>query len=189
MSLTLVTAAATDPVALSEAKLHMRIATTVTDDDDSITKLIAGATKYAQDFMRRQFVTATYDLFLDKFSTEILIPLPPTQSITTVKYTDDAGVQQTLASSVYQLDTNTKPARLREAFNQTWPTTRQEMNAVEIRFLAGYGVATTVPESIKTAIKMLVAHWYENAEATIVGPNIKDIPLGVQDLLWADRNF
>lgn len=187
MSLTLVTAAATDPVTLAEAKAHMRISSS--DDDTPITGLISAATKYAQDFQHRQFVTATYDLFLDRFVPQILIPLPPTQSITTVKYTDGTGTQQTLASTGYQLDTNSEPARLRKSFDASWPTTRQEMEAVEIRFICGYGLSSAVPEDTKTAIKMLVAHWFENAEATSTGPNLKEIPIGVDRLLWMDRVF
>lgn len=186
MSLTLVTAA-TDPVTIVELKAHMRI--TGSASDTPLTAEIKAATEYAQTFTRRQLVTATYDLFLDRFFPEIRIPLPPTISIATVKYTDDAGNQQTLSSSVYQLDINSEPARLREAFNQTWPTTRQEMEAVEIRFDCGYGAASAVPEYFKTAIKQLAAHWFENAEATIVGPTIRTIPLGVDDLLWQDRIF
>jgi len=188
-ALTIVTAAAADPVSLAELKEHMRIDASNSDDDNLLTALITVATKYAQSFTRRQLVTATYDMFLDRFFAQIIIPLPPTQGITTVKYTDDQGAQQTLADTVYQLDKESEPARLRQAFNENWPTTRMEMNAVEIRFICGYGAASAVPEYFKTAIKMLAAHNFENGEATIVGLSIKKVPLGVDALLWQDRIF
>jgi hypothetical protein len=46
----------------------------------------------------------------------------PLQSVTTVKYYDASGVLQTLASTVYQVDTVSQPGRIVLAPTQIWPT-------------------------------------------------------------------
>ena len=38
----------------------------------------------------------------------------------------------------------------------------------------------------KQAILLLVGHWYMNRESATTS-NLKEIPLGVKDLLWLDR--
>lgn len=40
-----------------------------------------------------------------------------------------------------------------------------------------------IPPSLIEAVCQLAAHWYENREATIVGVNAQNLPLGVQDII------
>ncbi|NIP96559.1 MAG: phage gp6-like head-tail connector protein, partial [Akkermansiaceae bacterium] len=45
-----------------------------------------------------------------------------------------------------------------------------------------------VPETTRQAIRLLVGHWYENREAiSTSGAVPKEVPLGVQALLWLER--
>lgn len=53
---------------------------------------------------------------------------------------------------------------------------------------AGWETAALVPENLKQAIKMLVAHWSEHPEAAISGSNATEIPFGVEALLAPLRN-
>ena len=57
------------------------------------------------------------------------------------------------------------------------------LDAVRIAFDAGYGAADAVPQAIKQAILMIVAHWYEHRETVVVGTGAVDIPLGANALL------
>lgn len=43
-------------------------------------------------------------------------------------------------------------------------------------------------EGLRAAIKLMVGHWYENRETSSEG-NLKDIPMGVEALLWQRRIF
>jgi uncharacterized phiE125 gp8 family phage protein len=43
-----------------------------------------------------------------------------------------------------------------------------------------------VPASLKSAIKLLVAHYYENREAS-AEKALTEIPLGVERLVWLHR--
>lgn len=91
----------------------------------------------------------TYDISV------IRLPRPPLQAVTAVTYVDQTGVTQTLSPSVYQVDTQQEPGRLAPAYQQVWPTTRVQMGAVQVTFLAGYGPATSVTVSISTGVQVV----------------------------------
>jgi hypothetical protein len=51
-----------------------------------------------------------------------------------------------------------------------WPSTE---GVYKIRFTAGYGAAVDVPEDMKLALKMAVAHWHENRESQEMPPEAR----------------
>jgi hypothetical protein len=85
----------------------------------------------------------------------------------------------------YVQDLLSQPARLTPVFGQFWPIARVVTNAVQIQFICGYGDDdTTVPEGIKTAIKLLVNYWYENRI-----PDQSGIPMAVKASLGPYRDL
>ena len=56
-----------------------------------------------------------------------------------------------------------------------------------VRVTATCGYATT-PEPLVHAVRLLVAHYFENRQAAEVG-NIKEIPLGIKSLLNTYRSI
>lgn len=185
--LTLVTPPAEEPLTLAELKVHLR--EDGTEQDALITSLIIAAREHVEGFLGRKLVTQTWDLTVDSFTgNSIVIPYAPLQSITSVKYLDGAGVQQTLATTEYVVDTTQQPGRIFLGYDKYWPTVQTRENAVVVRFVAGYGLAVAVPESIKAAIKLLVGSWYENREAVNVGNIVNKVPMAVESLLWMERN-
>jgi uncharacterized phiE125 gp8 family phage protein len=57
-----------------------------------------------------------------------------------------------------------------------------------VTFDAGYGLTeTSVPASLRQALLLLVAHWYENREPVLSSGAVpKELPLAVESLLWAN---
>ncbi len=165
-------------------------------DNELILSLIIAARQYCEMFSRRAYITQTITGKLDRFANPpfhfrnmIILPNPDLQTVSSVKYIDIAGVQQTLDASVYDVDTTSTPGRITLAYNQSWPSIRGEHHAVEIIFVTGYGdAATDVPDRIIAAIKLMAAHLYENREATS-GFNVNELPLAVESLLSMDRVF
>jgi len=174
-----------EPVTLAEVKSHLRVE--VTDDDDLIGLLILTARCHAENICSRALITQTWQMFSDAFPSsgkEIRIPLPPLASIVSITYIDIDGETQTLAASKYTVDANSEPARVKEAYNETWPATREIMNAVTVEFTCGYGAdETDVPEPVRRAMFFLIGHWYENREAATWGDIIREVPLAVDALL------
>lgn len=150
MSLFLVTAPSVEPISLNEAKLHLKVDTTA--DDSLIEGAIRTAREYAETFTHRAFVQQTWDDKRDcppGQDEAIVVPFPPTQSITSITYLDTAGDSQTWSSAEYLTDLPAGPqaqkARITPAYGFSYPQTYPVMNAFTVRFVAGYaGSAKTV---------------------------------------------
>lgn len=181
-----------EPVSLAEAKSHLRV--DVSDDDTLIEGLIKAARIYAENATRRALVTQTWQLELDDWPGGDVIELrrPPLVSVTSVKYVDSNGDSNTFAASNYDVDTTTEPGRIVLGYGKTWPTaTLRLMSPIAVVYVAGYGAASAVPQQMKQMMLLLVAHWYENREATIVGAGMlaSPVPFAVESLLWLERVF
>lgn len=194
-SVTLVTPPAADPVSLAEAKSFLKV--DGAEDDALITILIASARRSAEEYTKRAFITQTWRLTMDGFSDltadardmappgfvrgsdAIDLPRQPIQSVSSIRTTDTANAQSTVASSVYQLDTASGRVFLNDGSN--WPTNLRDLAAVEIEFKAGYGDdGAKVPEPIRQAILLQVLALYENRQCA-------DIPDGAKALLDSFR--
>lgn len=181
------TAPTTEPVSLIEAKLHLRVVDN--SSDTLITSLIKVAREWCEGFQNRAFIQQTITAKLDEFSDTIELPMPPLISVTSIKYYDTAGNQQTLSTSYYNVDTTSEPGLVTLAYNQSWPTVRSVHHTIEIIYKAGYGdAASAVPERVKQAIKLLVGHLYEHRE-TVSELTLKEVPLAAKSLLSIDRVF
>lgn len=103
---------------------------------------------------------------------EIFLPFPPLQSVSSIKYIDTDGVQQTLDPTLYTVDTVSEPARITPAYGTTWPAIRNQINAVEVTFVCGYGAAANVPQGIKSWMLMRIGAMYENREELVVAQRV-----------------
>lgn len=181
MTLTVVTAAAVEPLSLSEAKAQLNI--DHTESDALIEDFIATARARVEAFTRRRLITQTLAYRRTGFAGRVILPCGPVQSITSVTYLDAAGTEQTLAPSEYRVLRDRQPVEIRPAPSKVWPATLVEEDTVTITFVAGYGAAAAVPPDFRAALRFLVAHYEANREAVITGTIAGEIPEGVRDLL------
>lgn len=183
-SLQLISGPDKEPVTLDEAKAHLRVEYDFTDDDALIESLIKTARQYTEDKTSNILNHQTWKLVLDTFPAgdePVVIRKRPVTDINSITYVDADGASQTLTS--YQFDQDSFLSRVRPAYSETWPTTREQLNAVEIRFSAGHeNTAAGVPEPFKQAILLLVGHYYENREDSIRGLSIQTLPRGYEAL-------
>lgn len=190
MSLSLVTAPTVEPITLAEAKTHLRV--DHTDEDALIEALIVAVRNIAETTTRRALATQTWDLKLDGFPVNggpIYLPLPPVQSVTYVQYVDDQGITRTWSPSLYQVDLASAPARLMPAWEETYPVTRAVLNAVTVRYVAGYGLEPAIPQPIKQAMLLILTHLYEQRSETSPGVIIHEVPMSSLALLMPYRAY
>lgn len=192
MRLSLISQTGSEPVDLSDVKAQLRV--DHTDEDNYLTKLITKARAVIEKETGRALRRQVWDLYLDEFPSDgcpIILPKPPLVSVDFIKYVDDNGSLQTLSTSIYQVAYETGMyagcARIAEAYEQTYPTTRKQMNAVQIRFTCGYSPdasPTEVPPEADQAIEFLVAHWYGNREPVNIGNIVNPLPFTLDDVIF-----
>lgn len=161
--LKLIEGAEVEPVTLEEAKSFLRV--DVSDDDTQIGSLITAARGYAEHYAQCSFAAQTWELGLNTFPfLAIELQNPPVTDVVSIKYTDAAGVEQTLSESAYTLDDYGLTARI-WPIDDVWPVTSiaDIPNAVRVRYTAG-----ACPAMAKTAILEMLAHLYENREEGVV---------------------
>lgn len=182
MSLVLLSGPAAEPVTLAEAKAHLRVDTAA--DDALISSLIVTSRLHIEAALGLALIAQSWSLRLNEWPLHgaVVLPLRPVTAVTAVKVTDAAGAPITLAASLYLLDRASIPSRLLPT--DSWVAPGVAANGIAIDFTAGYGaVAADVPQPIRQALLLLVAHWYENREPVRAGDHAAPVPLTVNDLL------
>ena len=147
-------------VSFADARDFLRLP----DDGEAVivSDLITAATAKVESDTGRLLCTQTWDLYCDAFPKgldPIELPLQPLQSVTSIQVTSLAGVQSTLATSVYQVDAVSIPPRITLADGQCWPTDLRATHGIVIRVVVGYA-SGSIPAPLALAIKQLVSQWY-----------------------------
>lgn len=175
---------AVEPFTTEEAKLHLR--QDLDADDTLIDAAIVAARTYAENFMHRKLITQTVTITSTGWQgARFRLPIAPIQSIDSIQYVDTAGDTQTLSSSNYQLVKSVLPYSIAPAYGLTWPSVRSDYDNVTVAVVAGYGDASTdIPRDIMQALRLLLAHFYENRSDENVGQvQVTRLGIGAHRLL------
>lgn len=162
----------------AELKTHLRVEHSA--EDDLIDALRAAAADYIENFCSVRLGVVTATGYLDAF-VPARIPYGPVTAVGPVQYkaTDNATAYTTLGTGSYFVDKDTTPGRI--DFYNVPSLGSYNFNAVKITI--GLGYLNQPPEAFKHATRLLVAHWYENRQAEIVGTISSVIKFGVDALL------
>jgi len=181
MSLQLVTPPAAEPVALADAKAHLKI--DAADEDALVTTLITAARARAEWHTGRAFVTQSWVLRLDAWPRDGVaeVALPPLQAVSEIALYSPDGIRTVLAPACYRVDGASEPGRV--IFAGPPPRLRRR-DCVEIAFTAGYGADSAVPLAIKEAVLEIVADLYTHR-----GDEYGTVGLAGQALLAPYRIF
>ena len=163
----IIPSAASSALDLTEAKLHLRVDST--DDDFLIQSMIGAASELVEQATSRVLLAQTWELSLDSFPAYFELSRVPLQSITSIKYTDSTGTVQTMSNTDYVISSDESDyAKVYPAYGVTWPNSRGDMGNVKVRFVAGYADASSIPESLRSWMKLAVGSMYVNRESEVV---------------------
>ena len=174
---------AVEPITLAEAKRFIRVEHN--DDDDIITALIAGSRIHVETQTRRALITQSWRLTRDVWPELGCVPvLPvPLRTLDAARVYRSDGSTVAIDVAAFAVDKAAAPARL--AFTRGALTSPERTVAgIEIDVTCGYGNApANVPEPLRQAIRLLVAHWYENRGLVALGHEIAVLPQTVAALI------
>ncbi len=165
-----------EALTLDEVKQQCRV--DGDDDDAFLTRCIKAAREAVEGPLGHgvAVMAAPWQLSLDGFPEEIRVPMGPVLSIDGITYLDPAGIEQTLPASSYQWRRGFLEARIQPALGCSWPATSGQLDAVKVSFTGGYRGTekdqvdrSMIPESLRAAMLMLIAHWDANRETVNVG--------------------
>jgi len=184
---------------LADGSLGAAAPTTNTTLDPEITTLITTTRQWAEQETERALLTQTWKIYYVGFPSSnapIVLPKPPLQSVTHVKYYDSDDVLQTWASSNYTVLAPDGPqaprGQIAPVAGVSWPllasyaTAPRRTNAVEVQFVCGWTTAALVASPIKAAMKLMAAHLWTHREAVTDGPRgaaVSVVPLGIESLI------
>lgn len=194
MAYKIITAATTEPVSLVEARSHLRIESfgspEAHPDDGYVSALITVAREWCEKYTGRALASQTIEMALDDFPEDAIeLPLTPVTSITSVKYIDEDGIEQTLSNTYYGLDDYSQPNWLLLKSGFKWPDTNGGANNVKIRMVVG-NTSANIPKPITAAMFLIIGNLYENRtedQVATARASFNSLPLGVYNLLQPYR--
>lgn len=162
----LITPPAAEPVSLSDAKVHLRVDGSA--EDVLIAAYLQAAREHVENVTGRALMLQTWELRLDAWSDRIELPRAPLASITSVKYDDTTGAEQ--SASGYQTVQPSGPTAgcgtVLPPAGGSWPSAGAGAGAIRVRYVAGHATAADVPAALRAAVLLTLGDLYENREAS-----------------------
>ncbi len=187
-SLVRVTAPATAPISLAEAKAQMRVEGG--DEDSIIQRLIDAAVAFVdvQGVLGFAMITQTWAEWLGPNQSTVYLSLGPVQSVSSIKYYDTDGNLQTATLADFNIFGTPNRISIAPKTSKAWPITQTRDDAIKIEYVIGYGsTSASVPQTVRHALLMLVSHWYENREASSE-KQMMNLPYGFAEMIGSERN-
>lgn len=184
----LVTAPARQPITIAECKAQMRVEHS--DDDLIINRFIdtAIAAVDVTGALGKAMITQTWGEWFAPNPGVIGLSLGPVQSVSAIKYYDsDNALQVATLSDFYVLGTKSRTT-IKPKPGKSWPVVFNRDDAIKVEYVIGYGdTPNDVPQTVRHALMMLVAHYYENREIELIGTISKTLPFSFEALIDQER--
>lgn len=170
--------------------------------------LIPAVTDWAESVTGRQLVTRTWLFRFSSFEAAIararkfcdsdgsrkyaegtlLVPRPPLQTVTWVKYYDTANVLRTLSSSSYTVSapsgSKAGPGWILPVPSAAYPPTYSRPDAVEVKSVCGYGpTASSVPGGIRAGMLLMLGELFNVREESVIGTIVQRSNIAAQNLV------
>jgi uncharacterized phiE125 gp8 family phage protein len=181
MSAILLIPPSAEPWSVAEAKTFLRVEH---DDDDAvIAALIAAARGHVEALSRRALLVQRWRFVLDAWPAGGRLDprIGPLRGLIAARVFDTFGNAHSIDLSTFVVDA---AANVIAAPCFAVPPPGRACAGIELDVELGYGaLGTDVPNALRHAIRMLVAHWYENRGLAAIGANVAMLPAGLGALV------
>jgi len=184
MPATLLVPPAVEPCSVAEAKSFLRVEHD--DDDGVIAALIAAARGHVEALTRQGLITQTWRLTRDGWPPDgrIAPRLAPLRSVAAARLLDEGGQATMLDAGRFAVDAAAGVIAVPRGLS---PPGRAR-GGIALDVVVGFGDgAGDVPAQLRHAVRMLVAHWYENRGLAAIGASVAMLPGSVSALIASYR--
>jgi len=169
-------------ITVADLKNHLRV--DVSDDDTLIEAFRDAAISFVQQITGRVLGDVDCVVYVDNFS-PLTLDVGPVNSISSIQYVNTVNSVATLPTINYFVDIAGPHARIR--FHDVPDLYDYALNRVIINCNVGHA-ENDIPAPVIHAIRLLVAHMYENRAAAEIR-SVNEIPFGIHSLLSPFRIF
>lgn len=187
MGLDLIAAPTVEPLTVDEVKAHLRI--DHCHEDMLLASLIASSRLHIEAALDLALISQSWSWTLDAWpdSHVLELPLRPVHSVEAIRVAAENGTKVQLSPDRFLVDGAIFSSRIIST-SGGWPQPSVPALGIEVAFTAGFGgEPSDVPQPIRQALLMLVAHWYEHREPVAIGTDAARIPDTVSALLMPYR--
>lgn len=163
-----VTGPSVEPVTLAEAKNHLNLSPSDEAHDEILAQYIAASRQQLETDINFALIVRTMRVKIPEIAS-VRLPMGPLATVSSITYFDRDNVSQTLSTSLYSVDTATDSIRL---IGDSFPSVYDRWDAVTVNYTIGKAAnATQVPPLCKSAVLLLVGHYFENRDM-LIGSNM-----------------
>ncbi len=181
MTIALINSPVIEPLSLNEVKTHLRV--DHDHEDNLLTDTLKAARQYVEFASGRKLITQIWRQYMTSFPADrnVVFQVSPIQTVTAITLFDSDGTPHLLAAQDSEIIRGSQPAVLALSVSID-PILAA--NGLEIDCVAGYGdLGIDVPDTLKRAILLLVAHWYEFRGAIAPQDQPVSLPPGFDTLM------
>lgn len=182
---------AAEPVSIAELAQWLRL-----DTDEQyglLDTLIESARRMVEAATGRALITQTRTAQYPSWPrglSSMWLPGAPLATVTSVKYYDEDGVQQTLAASNYVVDIVQEPGRITAAPDISFPSLQLDRaNPITVLYVCGYGDdGASIPATARSLVLTVAADYFEHPalmnERQLTQNPVYDFALASISLPW-----
>lgn len=162
-------------ISLADAKAHLRV--TDTNQDAVIADCIKSATGLIEKYTNQLLTSRTFVAYLNYSEFQAYCPIQiwsyPVTAISSVKYLDTNGTEQTFSSANYSTNIADSPA---EILPTTTPTVQQNvLNPYRVYFTAGFTDVAQIDPELIGWVKIFTAFFYQTRQPEYTGYSVAEI--------------
>ncbi len=161
MSQRLITPPTALAVTLDQARANLRV--DGSDMDVLITLWVEGIIAVLEHEIGQRMMAQTWEVTLDAFPAAISLP-HPVIGVTSIKYLDITGAEQTLTPAAYRLQRSAYATTLIPASGAHWPDTCADVCTIVVEVVCGYGdTAASTPKNVQLYILAKLVEQFDPA--------------------------
>lgn len=164
------------PVSLAETKNNLKI--DHDGEDELLSGLIDQATDHVESYTGLRLIEQEWRFAFDCVPEDHVFNLSqgPLRSVAAMRFISRNSQATEIPGSDYQVDDLSRIPRinLHSYSASALQTDPSQLNAIEIDAWLGFGpIGTEIPEDIRRALLLTIAHWYEYRGAVDNTPNLE----------------